>query len=214
MTITPSLFDQPDTITVGHIAALWRRHGCYAKDPQKIIDKAAQLANIDPHAAAELIADHDPRVITHENIPQCAGTSSSKSREDTVRSLEEALEDSASIPLLYPEPTLEDCIRLSQDLESEAGRSLAWLLNRWPHERRVSQAPALGVRDSDVAGSTCLHIGAGVVDRVSTISVWPWAEKESVSVGGVTSEQLLKAGRWFLGRASDMTLTAAAMEEA
>lgn len=198
---TPSLFDQPDTITVGHIAALWHRHGCFAKDPQKIIDEAAQLANTDPHAAAELIADHDPRVITHENIPQCAGTSSSKSREDTVRSLVEALEDPASIPQLCPEPTLEDCVRLSQDLESEAGRCLAWLLNQWPHERRVSQAPALGARDSDVAGSTCLHIGAVVVDRVSTISVWPWAEKESVHVEGVTPDQMIAAGRWFLGRA-------------
>ena len=199
---TPSLFDQPDTITVGHIAALWRRHGCFAQDVQKIIDEAAQLANTDPHAAAELIADHDPRVITNENIPQCAGPSSSKSREDTVRSLVEALDDPASIPRLCPEPTLEDCVRLSQDLESEAGRCLAWLLNQWPHERRVSQAPALGARDSDVAGSTCLHIGVGVVDRVSTISVWPWAEKESVSVWGVTLEQLLAAGRWFLGKAS------------
>ena len=199
---TPSLFDQPGTITVGHISALWRRHGCFAQDAQKIIDEAAQLANTDPHAVAELIADHDPRVITHENIPQCAGTSSSKSREETVLSLVEALADPATIPLLRPGPTLEDCVRLSQDLDSEAGRCLAWLLNQWPHERRVSQAPALGARDSDAVGSACLHIGAGVVDRVSTIAVWPWAEKESVSVGGVTSEQLLEAGRWFLGRAS------------
>lgn len=195
----PTLFET-ESITLEHIAALWRRNGCFAKDPQKIIDEAAQLANTDPHAAAELIADHDPRVITHENIPQCAGTSSSKSREDTVRSLVESLDDPTSIPRLYQEPTLEDCVRLSQDLDSEAGRCLAWLLNQWPHERRVSQAPALGSRDSDVAGSTCLHIGAGVVDRVSTISVWPWAEKESVHVEGVTPEQMIAAGRWFLGK--------------
>lgn len=195
----PTLFET-ENITIKHIEALWRRHGCFTKDPQKIINQAAQLANTDPHAAAELIADHDPHVITHENIQQCAGTSSSKSREDTVRSLVEALADPASIPRLFPEPTLEDCVRLSQNLDSEEGRCLAWLLNQWPHERRVSQAPTLGVRDSDVDGSTCLHIGAGTVDLVSTISVWPWAEKESVHVEGVTPDQMIAAGRWFLGK--------------
>lgn len=193
-----TLFDE-HTITTRHVEALWRRHGCFAADAGKTIREATRLANTDPRAAAEIIADHDPRVITHENIPQCAGTSSSKSREGTVRSLVEALDDPTSIPLLFPEPTLEDCVRLSKNLDSEAGRCLAWLLNQWPHERRVSQAPALGVRDSDAAGSTCLHIGAGTVDRVRTISVWPWAEKESVHVEGVTPDQMIAAGRWFLG---------------
>ena len=195
----PTLFETGN-ITPEHISALWRRHGCFAQDAQKIIYEAAQLANTDQHAAAELIADHDPRVLTHENIPQCAGTSSSKSREDTVRALEEALADPAAIPLLHQEPTLEDCVRLSQNLDNEAGRCLAWLLNQWPHERRVPQAPALGARDSDVAGSASLHIGASSVDLVRTISVHPWAEKESVQVEGVTPEQMIAAGRWFLGK--------------
>lgn len=194
----PTLFETGN-ITPGHIAALWRRHSCFAQDAQKIIEEAAQLANTDQHAAAELIADHDPRVITHENIPQCSGTSSSKSREDTVRALEEALADPDSIPLLHPEPTLEDCVRLSQNLDSEAGRCLAWLLNQWPRERRIKQPPPLGDRTFDVDESASLHIGASSVDLVRTISVRPWADKESVHVEGVTPEQMIAAGRWFLG---------------
>lgn len=196
----PTLFEN-ENITPEHIAALWRRHGCFAQDTQKILNQAVRLANTDPRAAAELIAVHDPRVITHENIPVCAGTSSSKSREDTVRELEEALADPDAIPLLYPEPTLEDCVRLSQNLESEAGRCLAWLLNQWPRERRIKQPPALGDRDCDNDGSTALHIGTSGADLVRTISVHPWAEKESVKVSGVTDEQMVAAGRWFLGQA-------------
>ena len=142
----------------------------------------------------------DPRVMTHENLPQCAGTESSRSREETVQAITEALDHPDSIPLLHKEPTIEDCLRLSKDLSSESGRCLAWLMNEWPFERRILQPPALGERNVDEEGSTCLHIGSSGADKVTTISVWPWAEKESVKVEGVTPDQMLAAGRWFIGR--------------
>ena len=196
----PTLFETGN-ITPGHIAALWRRHSCFAQDAQKIIEEAAQLANTDQHAAAELIADHDPRVMTHENLPQLQGTSGSRSRDDTVALLEEALADPDLIPKLYAEPSLADCVRIAKNLDSEAGRCLAWLLNQWPYQCTVSQPPVLGDRDFDNDGSTALHIGTSGTDLVRTISVHPWAEKESVKVSGVTDEQMVAAGRWFLGQA-------------
>ena len=195
----PTLFE-PDNITPEHIAALWRKHGCFSPKAETIITQAAHIANNNTRTAAELIADHDPRVITHENLPQCAGTESSRSREETVQAITEALDHPDSIPLLHKEPTIEDCLRLSKDLSSESGRCLAWLMNEWPFERRILQPPALGERNVDEEGSTCLHIGSSGADKVTTISVWPWAEKESVKVEGVTPDQMLAAGRWFIGR--------------
>lgn len=197
-----TLFDE-HTITTQHVESLWRRHGCFASDTGKAIREATRLANTDPRKAAEYLADNDPRVMTHGNLPQLRGTSGSRSREDTVALFEEALADPDSIPKLYPEPSLTDCVRIAKNLDSEAGRCLAWLLNQWPSQRTVPQPPALGDRDFDNDGSTALHIGTSGADLVRTISVHPWAEKESVKVSGVTDEQMVATGRWFLGQARE-----------
>ena len=152
-------------------------------------------------AAANLIADHDPHVISEEN-----GLPAGKPRAEVVEHLVEALTDPASISMLYPEPTLADCQRHA-DLTIESGRCIAWLLNQWPRECRIPQPPPLGDRDVDMPRTTALHIGATSVDLVRTITVHPWAEKESVQITGVTADQLLAAGRWFIGNAANKTVT-------
>ena len=200
MTDQATLFDTeaPGRIAVDHIHALWRRHGCYASDAAAIIRKATRIANTNPEAAAALIADHDPRVVTYENIPQCAGTGSSRSRADTEQAIAEALADPESIPLLHPEPTLEDCQRLA-DLTTEQGRCIAWLLNQWPRETIVSQPAQLGQRDGDSGRS--IYISSDEVGEVTTTDAWPHAEKTTTSITGATAGQLLAAGRWFIGTA-------------